>query len=790
MTAISGARPELLTVIFATITSACTHHPLYVARAADGGNGHSEVGGDLAQMDGLAAVDVVLTGTAGTGGTPGFGNTGGSGAAAGSTGGGGVSFSGGTTGSGGVSIIGGATGSGGMPFTGGATGTSDSTCPVVADVISDFESDPGKATMNRQAGRTGYWSVHFYGWPMPAAGMVQTPAPSEGSAIATEIAPDVRACNQFGLHSTGSRLYEDVESPVGFGAFFQPRAPYDGTGYGYDVSAYTGISFKIRSGSGTPPAVFFEVVTKGSLSAAEGGNASDPGADLYNTRGQLLNAPWSPTDISTTYQMYTVPFGTLAPHWLPSPDGSPIRSHTDRYCRPGADYAKCQAKPFNAKEVLGIRVAMYTDSGFPKPTGSTLGTYDLWIDDVAFVKNDAGLPMREGFPLKSPGGFGSCIHPRGPSAAAKFLVPAYNQWKARFVKNNKVIRPDNKDDTLSEGIAFGMLIAVNMNDQPLFDGLYATWNGNPATDASTLMKSCLTGGGSTGISCSPSDGSITGADQDAAYALLMADKLWGGSYKADAVAMLKDIWAKDIDSTNTKLPKGGSKYEAPTGTQAGQVTSASYFAPSFYRTFASADTDASHDWAGVIAAVYQVISGPIVGKDGLIPAWCGNRCTAAASNGAENDGVYQYDAHRIPMRIGLDYCFFGTAEAKIYTDLTTHFFGVSARDGVGFVADMYEQTGMVAAGTSQTVAARNSASMLGTAGVGAMASGKEPAFLDDAYQAVFDALTRGTMAPPPVDDGHICGGPYGCPPGEPVYSYYNATVGMLTLLIMTGNFLH
>jgi hypothetical protein len=73
-------------------------------------------------------------------------------------------------------------------------------------------------------------------------------------------------------------------------------------------------------------------------------------------------------------------------------------------------------------------------------------------------------------------------------------------------------------------------------------------------------------------------------------------------------------------------------------------------------------------------------------------------------------------------------------------------------------------------------AAPNSASILGTSAVGAMASGNQ-SYLNDAYQAVFDAVTRGSMAP--VDTSK-----------RTPYSYYNATVGMLTLLIMNGNFSH
>jgi endo-1,4-beta-D-glucanase Y len=648
-------------------------------------------------------------------------------------------------------------------------------------MISDFESPPGQACMSSQENRQGYWYVYFPGSDTstaPEAGRKQTPALNNGKPIATEPAPDANTCNQFALHSTASGFNSQYDSPVGLGAFFLPQVPWDKVADAYDVSKYTGISFKIKSGSGTPPAVFFEVVTRQTMPTSAGGSASDQSLDLYTTRGQLLASPWAPSDLSTAYQTFTVPFGSLVPRWLPTTN-APLRSPMACTTGTTTTQTKCQVKPFAAKDVLGIRYSMYLDDGFPKPAGSTPGTYDLWIDDVAFVENDAGLPARKGFPLRSPGSFGKCSLPNGPSVDAKYLVSAYNQWKARFVRDNKVIRPDNQNDTLSEGIAFGMLIAVNLNDQPLFDGLYGTWKSNPAANAGTLMKSCLgSGGGASGVACTASDGSDTGADQDAAYALLMADRLWGGTYKADAVAMLKDIWDKDMDGAGSKLPKAGSGFQAPTGTKPGQITRPSTFAPSFYRLFASTDPDASHDWTGVIAAVYAVIKGPLAGSNGLVPGWCGSSCTVAASNGEANDTVYQYDSHRVPMRMALDYCFYETAKAKAYTDLTTHFFTGAANDGLGRILDLYTTTG-----GSVTGSTGNSASLLGTAAVGAMASGSNSSFLDNAYQTVFDIATRGTMATPSyASDSRYA--------PEPTYSYANATVGLLTLLIMTGNFPH
>jgi len=138
-------------------------------------------------------------------------------------------------------------------------------------------------------------------------------------------------------------------------------------------------------------------------------------------------------------------------------------------------------------------------------------------------------------------------------------VSAYSQWKSTFVSGDKVIRPEHQNDTISEGIAYGMLIAVNMNDHDLFDSLYGFWKNHPASTTS-LMTSCVPGGPPDGGAvtsppCAASGGSATGADEDAAYALLMADKAWGGTYKADALTMINDIWAMTLTTLEPCCPR-------------------------------------------------------------------------------------------------------------------------------------------------------------------------------------------------------------------------------------------
>ena len=170
--------------------------------------------------------------------------------------------------------------------------------------------------------------------------------------------------------------------------------------------------------------------------------------------------------------------------------------------------------------MLGLQFSVYDQ--FPK-AGTTAGTYDLWVDDVSFYKGGSGVATftssagtAKAFPVD--GAVGTCTKPTG--ATGKFLVDMYVRWKNRFVTAApvRVIRPENQNDTVSEGIGYGMLLSVYMGDRTLFDNLWTYWSGHPAggtagpTGNNLLMDWCVNGSGgagSTGTSCS-GDGSASG----------------------------------------------------------------------------------------------------------------------------------------------------------------------------------------------------------------------------------------------------------------------------------------
>jgi endo-1,4-beta-D-glucanase Y len=271
----------------------------------------------------------------------------------------------------------------------------------------------------------------------------------------------------------------------------------------------------------------------------------------------------------------------------------------------------------------------------------------------------------------------------------------------------------------------------------------------------------ITGSSSTG------SGSATDADEDAAFAFLEASKTsWGSSYASNATTMISDIWSHDIDAS-LNLPTGGSNYSS-----ASSLTNPSYFAPAFYREFAKIDS--AHAW-GTVAdktlSVLNTLAATVSPTDYLVPAWCSNSCTAAGSNGAATDGDYQYDSHRVPWRVGTDYCWNGTAAAATYLNKLITFF--SGLNGTASIYDIYTLNGATVSGTSEP----NSMSIVGSAGVGSLSSPSFASFSSSAWQFVLDGENRASL------DTVIATGATAYS-----YSYYNATVGLLTLLTMSGNF--
>jgi endo-1,4-beta-D-glucanase Y len=222
---------------------------------------------------------------------------------------------------------------------------------------------------------------------------------------------------------------------------------------------------------------------------------------------------------------------------------------------------------------------------------------------------------------------GRCLAPAGARVAD--AQAAYAKWKTDLLISDgaggflRVRRPNSAgaevNSTVSEGIAYGMLVAVYMNDQPTFDKLWQysqRW-----LDANGLMNWYINAAGTTPLGT----GAATDSDEDMAFALLLADKRWGGAgtlaqtYLASATHQIDLIWQFEVDHTRADVLTPGDAFGG------GAIINISYFAPAFYRAFGRA-TSQTANWNRVVESTYTVLAQTLNtangnATNGLIPAW-------------------------------------------------------------------------------------------------------------------------------------------------------------------------
>ncbi len=288
-----------------------------------------------------------------------------------------------------------------------------------------------------------------------------------------------------------------------------------------------------------------------------------------------------------------------------------------------------------------------------------------------------------------------------PAVANSVITQAYQAWKAQYVTSQgaggflRVQRPENGNDTVSEGIGYGMIMAAYMGDQTTFNGL---WNyAKSHFDANGLMNWRIDANNNTVGFNAATDG-----DEDMAIALIVADKKWGG-YTADAKALIGNIMAHEIEP-GTFVVKPGDVFGGSS------LLNPSYFAPAYYTEFATYTGNTS--WNSVTNEVYTVL-GAINAKNGgtgLVPDWC-----TAAGNSANGQGYnYTYDATRTPWRLATAYAWTADPRAKAQLNMINTFFqGVgitNVKDGytiTGSVTGQYHNASFVAPAASASLASTN-----------------------------------------------------------------------------------
>jgi len=376
----------------------------------------------------------------------------------------------------------------------------------------------------------------------------------------------------------------------------------------------------------------------------------------------------------------------------------------------------------------------------------------------AGTAGSGGTAPQVGWPFTFPQNERSAYCSYPTMADPEHARTAYQRWKDELVTADgaggylRVRRPGTENDTtVSEGIAYGMIFAVVMDDQPLFDALWKY--SQQYVNERGLMHWQIDAGGTV-----IGHGAATDADEDMAWALALAEEKWGGSGSLDeeygslARAQIQRIWDHEVNHEWGDLLVAGDSWPHI-------VFNPSYFAPNQYRLFGKL-TDNEEGWNRVIDKGYEVLMkslDPELGnaENGLAPAWTdAEGRPTAAFDGAPTH--YQYDSARIPFRIGQDYCAFGEPRAKAYLDKVSAFFSAVGASGI---VDGYELDGTPRPENPDAQAAL----FVGAAAVGAMSDPLYAPLMNEGYQL----LVTKEMLPPSY--------------------YFNLCWQVFSLLMMTGN---
>ncbi len=247
-------------------------------------------------------------------------------------------------------------------------------------------------------------------------------------------------------------------------------------------------------------------------------------------------------------------------------------------------------------------------------------------------------------------------------AALSAANAAYDLWKSTYVQSPstgvlRVIRPENQNDTVSEGMGYGMLLSLFANDQQTFSGLFNYTK--QYLDQKGLMNWQVS---SNGVVIG--QGSATDADEDIAYALLRAEAKWPGQgYGQAAKEMIRAMLQNEVLPSNLINP--GDNWGNT------QIVNPSYLAPAYYRAFAQISADPR--WNSIAEKTGSWEQSASNSSSGLLPDWLNADLSSAPISWDLHKNDFYYDALRAPIRLLMDYKWNNSQAAFFVLDRQNNF---------------------------------------------------------------------------------------------------------------------
>ncbi|MCU0417774.1 MAG: glycosyl hydrolase family 8 [Cytophagaceae bacterium] len=335
---------------------------------------------------------------------------------------------------------------------------------------------------------------------------------------------------------------------------------------------------------------------------------------------------------------------------------------------------------------------------------------------------------------------------------------AYNEWKSSYVASCPSgfrVRFDDPSRTVSEGIAYGMLLSAYAADKALFDGLWAYYKAN--SNSRGIMHWRIDG--CSGVS---GNNGATDAELDAAYALLIAENQWPTlnspyDYNAEANALIDRVRQWEIHPSSFQTINGDGWGFAD------NCRNPSYQSPAYYRFFATQRPGDAGVWNNAINASYSLLAANAHPTTGLVSDWCNQNGVRNTCNGSPiglpTDG-YGYDACRNPWRMAQEVIWHDNATARGYCNRMAAY--VASR-GVSNVRGPLYQDGSLYPGNQAN------ATFVSTFAMSIMGSvATNQTLMNDMYTRVVSVKDQ-------IQNVTLSG-------------YFGNTLRCLSLFMMTGNF--
>jgi endo-1,4-beta-D-glucanase Y len=259
----------------------------------------------------------------------------------------------------------------------------------------------------------------------------------------------------------------------------------------------------------------------------------------------------------------------------------------------------------------------------------------------------------------------------------------YLQWKKKYIRKSKCsdtyyVWSENSGrnhECVSEGQGYGMIIVALMAgadsvSQFTFDGLLNYYLEHPSKRSKVLMSWAQGKGCGHDEESSASDGDI-----DIAYSLLLADAQWPGRGNLNYALKAKSIIGAMLDQeinpkTYSVLESNSIEYDS----RDYYDMRSSDFIPSEFRSFYR--TTNKNEWVHVTDSCYKIfryLQDRYSPDAGLVPDFIQNiqkKPAPAKKHYLESkyDGIYNYNASRVPWRIATDFIMTGDKRAKLFLE--------------------------------------------------------------------------------------------------------------------------